>query len=56
MSTSAPLKPGIGQNVFPDRHIFDDIIDFASRTKDKAILERQSLIKNESIKSGWKEL
>jgi len=50
------LKPGIGQNVFPDRHIFDDIIDFASRTKDKAILERHSFIKNESIKSGWKEL
>jgi len=51
-----PDKPGIGQNVFPDRHIFDDIIDFASRTKDKAILERHSFIKNESIKSGWKEL
>jgi len=35
-----PDKPGIRQNGFPDRHIFDDIIDFTSRTKDKAITER----------------
>jgi len=35
-----PVKPGIGQNGFPDRHILGDIIDFTSRTKDKAITER----------------
>ena len=51
-----PVKPGIGQNGFPDRHTFDDIIDFTSRTKDKAITERGSFVMNESMKSGRKML